>query len=449
MSLGQAREEALRILNHEYNLIRDHDALMQGIDTLARITEELRGDHGPEASALLARINDRMRSVQDRAELLLMEPRVQEQKIVNLVLDQLRTRITDAQASPERLPRRYLVEHTSKDAERVLGSLGGIVHAFKHIPYAYVDAADDARAALSEQFSRERLPAYQEKRYHIRPLVLHSQGNDWNLKLIGAPGAWDVTRGKGVAVGVVDTGCDYTHPELRDRFGPEKGHNFITDSDDPMDDHGHGTHCSGTVAGSKTGVAPEATLYALKFLNSGGSGSEVDFIRAAEWAIDHKLDILSGSFGSAYASSAEEAVCDALKAHGILFAAAAGNDGTGDYGYPASYDSVISVAAVDRNKERAPFSQHNDQVNIAAPGVDVYSTIPDHGHASWSGTSMATPHVSGSLALVHALNTDPAYVQDVLLSSAERLGEHDEYGDGLVRPDQAVRTDALLRRWIA
>ena len=225
----------------------------------------------------------------------------------------------------------------------------------------------------------------------------------WNLKNIGADKAHNITRGNGIKVGIIDTGADYTHPEISSCFSKEKGYNFVDNNEDPKDGHSHGTHVSGTVAGVRTGVAPEVQLYALKVLNDEGFGSSFDVLRGVEWSIKHNLDVINLSLGSAQYSQASQDIYLHAYKNGINVVAAAGNDGNHSYNYPAAYEGVISIPAVDKDNRRAYFSNINDMNDIAAPGVSIYSCVPGNKYDIFNGTSMATPHITGSCALVKSI----------------------------------------------
>lgn len=302
------------------------------------------------------------------------------------------------------------------------------------LPYAAVACPFDEAFALAERLQRH--PAVRTARpaqiYRI-PLYFKGRRRDqgWNLDLIQAPQAWGLAQGEGTVVAVVDTGVDYTHSQLKDRFGPAKGYNVIADTDDPMDDNEHGTHCAGIVARKTYGVAPKAQLLAVKVLDELGTGFEGDIARGIQYAADQGADVISMSFGGPSPSALTERVCAEAFARGIVLCAAAGNDGVWRYEYPASYDEVLSVAAVDARAVRAPFSQMNDRLDLSAPGVDILSTIPHEGFASFSGTSMATPHISGVAALLKSYaRQDAAVIAQQLVGSGKALGAPEEYGEG-------------------
>lgn len=238
---------------------------------------------------------------------------------------------------------------------------------------------------------------------------------------ISATKAWTLQTGNktadGPIIGVIDTGIDYNHPDLKnnvwnnpDPNAPDRhGYNFAGNRPDPMDDHSHGTHCSGTIAGEGNnglgvvGVNWNARLMGLKFLTASGSGSTADALRAVMYATEHGARITSNSWGG---GGFNQALYDALKASPALHIFAAGNDRNNNDArpsYPASYDldNIIAVAASDRNDQKASFSNYGKtSVDVAAPGKDIYSTVTKGQYASYSGTSMATPHVAGLAGLI-------------------------------------------------
>nr|QNO57624.1 hypothetical protein LCMFKOLL_00020 [Methanosarcinales archaeon ANME-1 ERB7] len=273
--------------------------------------------------------------------------------------------------------------------------------------------------------------------------------NSWGVTRIGAglvhAGG---NKGAGVNVAIIDTGIDYTHSDLDDNFGTLLGYDFVNDNEYPMDDNGHGTHCVGIVAAEDkgegvVGVAPEAHLYAVKVLDSGGSGSLSDVVAGIQWSVGEGMDVISMSLGSDTDYQSLHDACDAA-AGGIVIVAAAGNDGNppgkGDnVDYPARYDSVIAVAATDSNDNRARWSSTGPAVELAAPGVSIYSTWRGGGYATKSGTSMACPHVAGTAALVIAAGEGD--VRQCIQNTADDLGDEgkdDSYGYGLVDADEAA-----------
>ena len=255
---------------------------------------------------------------------------------------------------------------------------------------------------------------------------------------ISAMLAWATTTGSDkVVVAVLDSGVDYTHEDLAPNMwtrpagvypyqdnelgiiDDESGFNAIDNSSDPMDENGHGTHCAGIIGAEGgnnigiTGVNWKVRIMPLKFMNAGGFGTTKDAIEAINYVIDRKkhgvnVRIISASWGSTQRSRALEEVIRKAYENDILFVAAAGNASTNNDRsphYPSSYNvpNVVSVAALDRNDELAKFSNYGPKsVAIAAPGVDILSTWLGNEYEEKSGTSMATPVVSGVAALIVA-----------------------------------------------
>jgi len=241
---------------------------------------------------------------------------------------------------------------------------------------------------------------------------------------IDAPEAWDIYTGSSeVIVAVVDTGVDYNHRDLQTNMWTNAsghyGYDFVNNDSDPIDDHGHGTHCSGIIAAEGnngldiTGVCWNAKIMALKFLDSVGSGWTSDAVNAFYYAIENGADVTSNSWGGGEYSQFMQDAIDYAYSQGVVMVASAGNNGNNSPYYPSYYNHMISVAATDSNDQKASFSTYGDWVDIAAPGVDVLSlrangtsmgTTYDNYTTVASGTSMACPHVAGAYALLISIN---------------------------------------------
>lgn len=266
---------------------------------------------------------------------------------------------------------------------------------------------------------------------------------------IGATKAWAITTGnKNIVVGVIDTGVDYNHPDLKDNIylnpgesggGKESngidddGNGFVDDfhgwnfagvsTNNPMDDNEHGTHCSGTIGGKGNdgvgvaGVNWNVSILPIKFLTGSGSGTLADAVKAIQYGTLMKANLTSNSWGGGGFTQSMFDAITAAKNKGIMFVAAAGNDAANSDNsphYPAGYqiDNVIAVAASTNQDTLASFSTYGKRtVHIAAPGLNILSSIPGGGYDIFSGTSMATPHVSGAVALVWGTDPTQTYAQ--------------------------------------
>lgn len=301
---------------------------------------------------------------------------------------------------------------------------------------------------------------YVEEDKYVR--LVEAQTLPWGVDRIDAEKVWSFNTGADVAIAVVDTGIDYDHPDLAGNYW--KGESFVDYTGDPMDDSGHGTHCAGIAASVNNtvgvvGVALDADLIAAKVLDQNG-GAYLSWIAdGINWAADNGADVISLSIGYDQHVQSWQDACDyAYYTKGCVVVASAGNSGNppgrGDnVEYPARYASVIAVSATDSNDKRARWSSTGPDVELAAPGVDIYSTLWDDTYGYKSGTSMSCPHVSGVAALVLSGVVDPEYdsdndgvwdnneVRNKMTDTAEDLGDtgrDTHYGYGLVDAEAAT-----------
>ncbi|MFB6179079.1 MAG: S8 family serine peptidase [Halorientalis sp.] len=255
--------------------------------------------------------------------------------------------------------------------------------------------------------------------------------------------------GSGADIAIVDTGIDADHPDLVANLG--EGYSVYDCSGcvaSWSDDNGHGTHCAGIADAEHNtqgvvGVSTEATLHAVKALDSSGNGYFSDVADGIRWVADQGYDVASLSLGASRGTSTVRDACQYASDSGVLLVAAAGNAGpcSDCVGYPAAYDTVLAVSAVDDADALADFSSTGPEVDLAAPGVGVLSTVPDDSYASYSGTSMACPHVSGAAGQVMATGLTNVEARQRLRASAEDIGlAADEQGNGLLDVEAALQS---------
>lgn len=242
-------------------------------------------------------------------------------------------------------------------------------------------------------------------------------GTQWGPQRIEADYAWNTTVGNSsVLVAVIDTGIDWTHPDIAANYVPV-GYDWVNNDTDPMDDHGHGTHVAGIIAGvinNGIGIAgiSQVKVMAEKGLDQNGFGYEGNLSKAIIHAVDKGAKIISMSWGDYANYSLIQSSIRYAYDSGALLVAAAGNDATSQKMYPAAYDEVVAVSATDEFDNPAWFSNFGDWIELAAPGVNIISTLPYNGYGYKSGTSMATPFVSGLAALI--LSKFPGMTRDLL-----------------------------------
>jgi len=263
------------------------------------------------------------------------------------------------------------------------------------------------------------------------------QSVPWGILAIKSPGNSALNRGNGITVCVVDTGIQPNHPDLAANI--LGGENFILKKGvvqpaNWADDNGHGTHVAGTIAAldngiGVVGVAPEAKLFAVKVLNSRGSGYLSDVAEGIRSCVTHGSRVINMSLGSSSGSSLLADAVAYAKSAGVITVAAAGNE-SGAVSYPGKYPEVIAVSAVDSNLNFAYFSNYGPEIAFTAPGVSVLSTTNGSRYATFSGTSMASPHVAGVAALMLSTGSLGMLADDIGLNPNQQ-------GAGLIN---ALRT---------
>lgn len=271
---------------------------------------------------------------------------------------------------------------------------------------------------------------------------INADTTPYGIAKVRAPESWARSTGEGAKVCVIDTGIDLSHPDLVPNF-VEGVSTVGVGSNDPSDVHGHGTHVAGTIAAAANGsdvvgVAPDAEIYVAAVFGAGGTATDEDILEGLDWCASKGTKIFSMSYGGSVSTPAEEAAYQAAHDAGILLVAASGNDGaSAPIGYPANYPFVVAVGATDTNDVIAGFSQRGPNLDVVAPGVSVLSDAVGGGTTTMSGTSMATPHVSGVAAALWAANPGLTHddIEAMIKATATDLGAPDfdnTYGYGRV-----------------
>ncbi|RJE86365.1 peptidase S8 [Paenibacillus sp. 1011MAR3C5] len=252
-------------------------------------------------------------------------------------------------------------------------------------------------------------------------------GIPWGIQQIRAPQAWGITTGHRVKVGVIDTGVDFGHPDLHHSL--LRGINLLNRSKMPYDDNGHGTHIAGTIAAANQmqgmiGVAPRALIAPVKAFDHNGSAFVSDIILGIEWCVRNGMNVINMSFGMKTRSKALLGAVTNAYNSGVIIVASSGNDGKlRSVDYPARYPQTISVGATNRHRRIAPFSNRGNYIDIYAPGDKITSAWLRGKYNEMSGTSMATSHVSGSIALLLSLRPglSPGEIKSIMKRSMQPL----------------------------
>ncbi len=285
------------------------------------------------------------------------------------------------------------------------------------------------------------------------PMFLNFQWDKW---VMYSDLAWEIVTGGDIKIAIVDNGVEYYHPDLRANFRPdEPGYDFVNNDNDPRPDNPsienafHGTHVSGIIAGitgNQIGIAgwAQVQLLAVRVLDDSGNGTLTDVARGIRWAVDKGARVINLSLGGDAASTPLIEACQYAAQRNVLLVAATGNDGRYGITYPARLRECIAVGAIDVTSGLAWFSNYGPEMELVAPGTEIYSTVTGGHYGAANGTSMAAPQVSGVAALLFALN--PSFtahqVRAILSVSAIDIGTagKDEYfGYGMVNAYRAVQ----------
>ncbi|RCW41581.1 S8 family peptidase [Paenibacillus prosopidis] len=349
---------------------------------------------------------------------------------------------------------RYLVSfHTSIDHQLINSLEGKIIKEYRYIPVAVVEISESKAASLKDYSQVEffepdlRVNANPELNTKVEPNLkadtaessptISKQEVPWGISKINAI---EVHKkgftGKGIRIGIIDSGVDYTHDDLN----VVGGVSFVDGASDYFDNYGHGTAVAGIIGAKDNligvvGVAPESKLYAIKVLDSMGEGYISDIVSGIEWAVENNLNIVNLSLEVSMDNKVlNKSVKEAYK-RGVLLISAAGNMGSmGTLAYPSAYKEVIAVGAINSSNERTVFSGTGKDLELMAPGENVYSTYLNDQYTMNVGTSMASAHVAGVAALIWEANPNLRNedIREILDKTAVLIGDKILYGYGLV-----------------
>jgi thermitase len=354
---------------------------------------------------------------------------------------------------PKFVPDELLVQHrtgvSETKARKLFRGFGAAIIDYMpqirtHLIRVPVQALAKVQAALA------RRPEFQSvERNQIHAPIMSPNDpyyiKQWHLPQIFAPSAWDLAQGVGVTIAILDSGIDPTHPDLCSKMVP--GYNFYDNNTDTADVYGHGTKVAGVAAAVSNNdqgvasVACEAFLMPLRVTGNDGYAYTSTLSKGLIWAADHGARVMNMSFSSVAGISTITSAAQYARNQGSVVVAAAGNSGCYDSTPENPY--MISVSATDSAYNLASFSSRGEYVDLAAPGVDIYTTVMGGGYDSVSGTSFSSPVVAGVVALIMSANPSlaPAEVEQILLATADDLGDAGKdtsYGHGLVNSYQAV-----------
>lgn len=338
-----------------------------------------------------------------------------------------------AEASLAESEKSVLVKYRSEASKQfIIQQADAVIEEFEHLPMMAIKISNEQLKNLKNEghieFYEENQQITLQNQFKVANLS-STELERWNLKALDVQKSWGHGyTGKGIKVAIIDSGIA-NHSDLTIAGGKS----FVGESYD--DDHGHGTHVAGIIAGKHNGigvagVAPNAEVYAVKAIKSDGVGDVRVVLQSIDWAIDNHMDIINMSFGDLeYVQSLHEGIKKASE-QGLIIVAASGNEGNANgsgntINYPARHEEVISVAAINRYFKRSSFSGTGDTNDFSAPGEEIYSTYLNGQYATYNGTSMAAPHITGMLALLMEQYpyATPTELQDGLRYIAEDLGD--------------------------
>lgn len=348
---------------------------------------------------------------------------------------------TEVSADSSDTSKNYLVEFSSSEFINLDRSLEEkILLRYKNLPGMLINL-DDADIKLLRKnpgvlsIEEDSLMYSESFNFNTHNMVNQEVHQNFSLSY----------RGKGVKVGILDSGINYNHDDLK-IIG---GISFDGVNSDYLDNSGHGTHVAGIVGALDNdigveGVAPDSDLYSIKVLDEFGRGNYSNIVAGIDWAITNQIEVLNMSFGSNTNPTMLKKIIKKAFEHNIILVASAGNNGFSNKStitYPAAYKEVIAVGAVDQAYERFPLSSVGKEIELMAPGVNILSTDINGSYILRSGTSMAAPYVTGVAAILKGINPklDNIEIREILKNSTNGLGDQYEYGYGLIDIDKAIK----------
>lgn len=274
---------------------------------------------------------------------------------------------------------------------------------------------------MADKYKCKLLPF---ERHDVLNIQEAKQKAGWEITAFDLPKMWEKTQGEGVTIGVLDTGCDLTHEDLKNNL--VSGYNVLNPGQPPVDGCGHGTHITGILVAENNdvgvvGVCPKAKVMPVKVLDDKGNGNMLNVAVGIRWAVDHGADMLAMSLGTPVKIQQVRKAIQYAAEKGVPCFVASGNAGKMSLFYPANYPETISVGAVDVNFKKAEFSNCGENLDFMAPGVDILSTVPPSWYAVLSGTSMAQPFACGVAALL--LSYARNHKTDIVLKTVDDYKE--------------------------
>ncbi|MFC7371442.1 S8 family peptidase [Fictibacillus iocasae] len=354
---------------------------------------------------------------------------------------------SDSKEAPKEIIVKYKEGVSSTEKSSLISKLDDSLKE-KYSAFSVVTVTDGSVAEAVKEYEANPNVEYAEPNVTYKASYVPNDP-DYSTKQyapqkVGAEAAWDVTRGSStVKIAVVDTGVDYNHPDLAGKV--IKGKDFVTDDNDPMDENKHGTHVAGIAAASTNngvgmaGLAPNVQILAERVLDADGSGTLDDVAAGIRHAADSGAQVINLSLGGAVGTKTLEDAVNYAASKGSVVVAAAGNESTPLPSYPAYYDKAIAVAATDQNDKIAYFSNYGPWVDVAAPGVSLYSTVPGGKYENLSGTSMASPVVAGVAGLLASQGKNATQIRTALEGTADKVtGSGTLFKHGRINAAKAV-----------